>query len=293
MTANRVRRLDTAVAATAMHRLLTQRDDGSRSTRPAAHIVETATVSFALAISGDRVAKGAVARARSWLFNHPADPTASSLTNMVESALWSLAVDDGEVIDLGAIPVQSPEEAQLVNLIHVLAVYGDRPVHGGLTLQELRHAFQKAYGDRGDEPQADSCLPESLAVAVLLDMRLHKDQPSWMLVEHLMSIQERDGSYASDVVVTALALLALGASARDSDAFRRCQEYLFATQRADGAWLHRPAEVLEPVPTVRSFREDSEFEEQVLPAAASFLRSSQNADGARPACDGDEPNRPD
>ncbi|MFI1980768.1 hypothetical protein [Streptomyces wedmorensis] len=257
MTADGVRRLDSPGVTTPMHCLLTPRDDGSRSIRPAPGFVETAMVGFVLALSGDRAAKGAVARARRWLFNHPADPTVSSLTHMVENALWSLAVDDGEPVDLGAVPAQTPEEAQLVNLVHVLAVYGDRPVHGGLNLQELRHAFQEAYGGRGDEPRPDSGSPESLAVAVLLDVRLREDQPSWMLVEHLMSVQERDGSYAWNVVVTALALLALVTSARDSDAFRRCQEYLLATQRADGTWLNGPADVLEPEPTVRSFREDS------------------------------------
>ncbi|MGW3690120.1 hypothetical protein [Streptomyces sp. NPDC005125] len=289
VTANRVRQLDTALAATVMHTLLTQNDNGSWSARPAPRTAETAIACFALAWSGDRDvhSKGAVARARSWLFSHPVRQTGSRLAYTVESALWSLAVDDGATVELGAVQSDPADEAHLVDLVQVLALYGDRPIDGGKTLQALRRSFQQAYGDGESDPLGNRGHAVSLAAASLLDMPLTEGQPSWQAIDRLISIQSVDGSFGEDVMAAGLAFLALGASAPDSDAWRRCRDHLMAAQQTDGTWLRGSTDVLDTALTLRAFRDNPAFDEHALPAAVAFLRSEQNTDGGWPARRGD------
>lgn len=289
MTANRVRQLDAAVAAAAMHSILTQRDNGSWSSRPVPRTAETAAACFALAWAGDMESRGAVARAREWLVGHPAGAAGSTLAHTVETALWSLTVDSGAAIDLTAARGQAvhPEECRLLDLVQVLALYGDRPINGGRALHELRNSLKEAYLDAAPDQPAGRSRVESLALAVLLDLPLSQDEHAWQAVDDLVAVQAPDGSFADDVMTTALALLALGASVRNGDAWRRCRDHLVGAQRAEGVWLGRSSDVLETALTVRAFRIDPVFESHALPTAVSFLRAAQNSDGGWPARLGD------
>lgn len=287
MSVNRVQRLETAVSETVMHCLLTQRDNGSWGDRPAPRTTETAMVCFALSWSGDNDSRKAVARARGRLFRHPPEPTSNPLADLVESALWSLAIDDGEPVELGPVRAASPEETRLVNLVQVMALYGDRPIHHSLSLDELRRAFRdESSGPEAGPVEAISRV-ENLAAAVLLDMPLHEHEPAWQAVDRLMSVQSLDGSFAQDPLATALALLALGVAAHGSEAWHRCRDHLLATQLPGGVWRGRPLDVLETALVIRAFRKDPAFEEHALPAAVSFLRAVQNADGGWPVRTGD------
>ncbi|MFD4322922.1 prenyltransferase/squalene oxidase repeat-containing protein, partial [Streptomyces sp. NPDC058548] len=276
-----MRQLDSAVAATTMHCLLTQRDNGSWSARPAPRVADTAMACFALSRSDDGEARGAVARARAWLFAQTDSPTATPLARLIERALTSLAVDDGAPIDLGSVHPETPQEARLVDLVHVMALYGDRPIQCGRSLQDLRQALRMSYTEGGGDAGAPggSSRAADLAAAVLLDMPLHEDEPAWKGVARLVADQSPDGSCTGDVMATSLALLALDAAAHDTEAWARCRAYLLDTQSADGTWRTRPVDVLETAITVRSFRGDPAFDEHALPAAVQFLRTTQNADG--------------
>ncbi|MEU8528537.1 prenyltransferase/squalene oxidase repeat-containing protein [Streptomyces sp. NPDC048629] len=290
VTANRVRQLDSAVAAAAMHCLLTQQDNGSWTGRAVPRTAETAMACFALSWAGDMNTRGTVARSRAWLFGRPVRHDGETLAETVDSVLWSLAVDDGAPIDLSAARALAihPEESRLLDVVQMLALYGDRPIQGGRTLQDLRRSFQEAYQETTPNRPTSRSRVESLAMAVLLDMPLSEDEPAWQAVDRLISAQSPDGSFAGDVMTTALGLLALGAAAKDSDAWRRCRDHLVAAQHADGVWLREPSDVLETALTLRAFRADPAFAGHALPTAASFLRASQNTDGGWPARRGDE-----
>ncbi|MFE5300732.1 prenyltransferase/squalene oxidase repeat-containing protein [Streptomyces sp. NPDC056632] len=282
MSAIRGQRLETAVSETVMHCLLTQRDNGSWDDRPPPRTAETAMACFALAWNADNESRKSVARARGWLFRHVPEPTPDPLADLVESALWSLAVDDGEPVELGPVRSTTPEESRLVNLLQVLALYGDRPIHHGPSLDELRQAFREESSGTDGMPVESVRRVEDLAAAVLLDMPLHEHESAWQPVDRLMSVQSPDGSFAQDTRATALALLALGVAAHGTEAWRRCRAHLLRTQLSDGAWRGRPLDVLETAVVVRAFREDPAFREHALPAGAAFLRGAQNADGGWP-----------
>ncbi|MFE7808877.1 prenyltransferase/squalene oxidase repeat-containing protein [Streptomyces sp. NPDC057430] len=277
------RRLDPAVAATMMRTLLTQCDNGSWASRPAPRVVETAVAAFALASAGSRDSRGVVSRARAWLFRDPPRTTAPAGAVLLEEALWSLGVDDGEPVRL---PALSRERADGFGdrywfglLVQVLAVQGDRPVTGGLPLPQLRDTVRDIADRTAREREDPRHAVEALAAHVLLERPLRADEAGWRALERLMAEQAPDGSYGEDVIATALALLALGTVGAGGEAWRRARDHLIRVQDGDGAWPARSADVIETALTVRVFHDDPAFAEHALPGALAFLRAAQRDDG--------------
>ncbi|MGW3635844.1 prenyltransferase/squalene oxidase repeat-containing protein [Streptomyces sp. NPDC005122] len=285
--ADRARSLDGAIAAAVMHSMLTQRDNGSWASGLAARTTETAITCFALARSGDPASRASVARARSWLFWHPVQRGAASMAGKTAAALWSLAVDDGVPIDIGpARSCAAPrEEHRLLDIVQLLALHGNRSLHGGKSLKDLRLVVHDAY--RSCDPRRPHGCEHvlALAAAVLLDMPLDAG-PARQVVERLFALQAPDGSFADDVTTTAISFLALGVGARNTDAWTRCRNHLMTAQSEDGAWRPASADVLETAVTLRAFRADPAFKAHALHTAIAFLYGVQNPDGGWPARSG-------
>lgn len=292
-TTPRLRALDGALTATAMQCMLTQHTNGSWVSPPSSRIPETALACFALSRVGDNDSLAAVARARSWLFHHP--PVRNGLTHpvneLVEQALWSLAVDDAQPVELrhpalvGAV-LKDPEELRWFRVVQALALHRDRPIRGGLSVDALRRALRN---DAVDEEPAGGLSAgsdrhtESLALYVLLEFPSEQNESALAAAQRLISAQSADDDFGRNPLSTSLAFLAMDFTARGGPAWQRCRTQLLRGQRPDGTWRHPASDVRDTASTVRVFREDPAFTTHALPAAVAFLCASQNDDGGWPA----------
>lgn len=69
------------------------------------------------------------------------------MNELVEQALWSLAVDDAQPVELrhpalvGAV-LKDSEEMRWFGVVQALALHRDRPIRGGLSVDALRRALR-------------------------------------------------------------------------------------------------------------------------------------------------------
>lgn len=213
------------------------------------------------------------------------------MNELVEQALWSLAVDDAQPVELrhpalvGAV-LKDPEELRWFRVVQALALHRDRPIRGGLSVDALRRALRN---DAVDEEPAGGLSAgsdrhtESLALYVLLEFPSEQNESALAAAQRLISAQSADDDFGRNPLSTSLAFLAMDFTARGGPAWQRCRTQLLRGQRPDGTWRHPASDVRDTASTVRVFREDPAFTTHALPAAVAFLCASQNDDGGWPA----------
>ncbi|MGW7369011.1 hypothetical protein ACWGI8_37715 [Streptomyces sp. NPDC054841] len=281
MTTSKEQALAMAVRAAVMHCLMSQHNSGSWNIR-SPRVSDTALACIALALKRDDASNAAVARARAWLTEHGVEQL-REFSGPVERLLWALAVDDTRPVelDIDAFEAGSAAAVRWSRLVMAIALYSDRAVHGGPSVETLRESLSVAGHN-------SSSLEETVAY-VLTEAPTPNFEGANRAVDRLAAGDRGLAAAGSrGPIHTSLALMAQDAVAPASEAARRHRSRLLVAQQSDGTWGCSAGDVRSTALTLRALREDPAFVAHARPHALAFLLAAQNDDGGWPLSFGTE-----
>ncbi|WP_405603985.1 hypothetical protein OG741_33685 [Streptomyces sp. NBC_01410] len=206
-------------------------------------IAETALAALALGRCPDAAAARAARRARRWLRGASPQP-AYSTAGLIETALRTLALREGEPVDLGHPLLSAPGCAALTRIVHAVAVHVDLAVVGGAPIGRLGGLLARDIATGTPCPfTGRPGSPALLAARLLVEHPAAGRLPVREAVARIAASRRDEARIEDEPPATALALLALSAADAGSPAWRRCRAGLLRIQLHDGSWRHRPVPV--------------------------------------------------
>lgn len=224
------------------------------------------------------MAQTAIAKADAWL-RHAVPQSHDPVAQRFDLTLLQLFFQRREDIDLRDPKLFSDLLSRKTLLIYALAQHAGVSVMTPFSPEHVRAEVKATFDQLEKVPGKQWSRVDLASVHLLLEIRHGHPERLKPVVDYLCRFQSADGSFCHNPVSTAIAYLALTLTGGDSDAWRRCRQYILSSQQPDGTWRFCTSDVWDTTLTLRSLRGHPRFRSDAQPKALQFLLSSQNPDG--------------